>query len=75
MSEDLRKLGYRGTQVLLFVRQAIRKTGDVPSYTEIRDGLGFNDRAEVCRVVQRLEHRGLIYRTGNGRVRRIRLAG
>lgn len=68
------RLGYRGTQVLLFVRQTKRKTGQVPSYCEIRDALGFNDRAEVCRVIERLERKGLLRRAGDGRQRRIRLA-
>ncbi|MEN9924171.1 MAG: LexA binding domain [Pseudomonadota bacterium] len=68
-----RELGYRGRQVLAFVRDCIDSEGAAPSYTMIRDRLGFNDRAEVCRVVARLEGRGLIARAGNGRVRRIRL--
>jgi predicted transcriptional regulator of viral defense system len=68
-----RELGYRGAQVLAFIRLAIADHGQAPSYTEIRKTLGFNDRAEVCRVVGRLESRGLVRRVGAGRVRRIRL--
>lgn len=68
-----RELGYRGRQVLAFVRDCIDSEGNAPSYTMIRDTLGFNDRAEVCRVVTRLEDRGLLSRAGHGRVRRIRL--
>ena len=68
-----RELGYRGRQVLAFVRDCIDSEGHAPSYTTIRDTLGFNDRAEVCRVVARLAGRGLVARAGNGRVRRIRL--
>lgn len=69
----MRAMGYRGRQVLAFVRNCMDEEGQAPSYTMIRDELGFNDRAEVCRVVERLEYRGLIARVGNGRVRRIRL--
>jgi len=69
-----RELGYRGRQVLAFVRKTIEEHGHAPSYTMIRDELGFNDRAEVCRVVQKLEKRGLLSRVGDGRVRRIRIA-
>lgn len=68
-----RELGYRGRQVLELVRLTIADRGQAPSYTEIRDTLGFGDRAEVCRVVERLEQRGLVRRAGAGRVRRIRL--
>lgn len=68
-----RELGYRGRQVLAFVRDCIAEEGLPPSYTMIRDELGFNDRSEVCRVVERLEDRGLLFRAGEGRVRRIRM--
>lgn len=68
-----RELGYRGRQVLAFIRLCIAEQGQAPSYSEIRDELGFDDRAGVCRVVERLEKRGLVRRVGCGRVRRIRL--
>jgi DNA-binding MarR family transcriptional regulator len=70
---DKPRLGFRGTQVLIYVRRYKRRTGDVPSYGEIRDALGFNDRAEVARVIARLEDRGLLRRSGSGREKRIRL--
>jgi SOS-response transcriptional repressor LexA len=68
-----RELGYRGVQVLAFVRQTIEIEGMAPSYGMIRDALGFCDEAGVCRVVHILERRGLLRRVGNGRVRRLRL--
>lgn len=71
---DEPRLGYRGTQVLIYIRRYKRRAGDVPSYGEIRDALGFNDRADVCRVVERLERRGLLRRSGSGRQKRIRVA-
>jgi len=40
---------------------------------QIMRELDFATVADVCRVVQRLEGRGLIRRAGVGRVRRIRL--
>ena len=69
-----RELGYRGRQVLAYVQCVIAEEGTAPSYSMIRDELGFPSRAEVCRVVQRLESRGLLSRVGHGRIRRIRLS-
>lgn len=69
-----RMLGYRGQQVFAYIRQEVEINGIAPSYGMIRDALGFGDKAEVCRVVQKLERRGLLNRAGEGRVRRIRLA-
>lgn len=68
-----RTLGYRGRQVLDLVRETIAVHGTPPSYSTIRDELGFNDRGDVGKVVKRLEQRGLINRGGQGRVRRISL--
>lgn len=68
-----RVLGFRGEQVLAYVRAVIADEGTAPSYSMIRDELGFNCRADVCKVVKRLEKRGLLRRAGRGRVRRIRL--
>lgn len=68
-----RELGYRGTQVLAYVRLCIAEDGQAPSYSMIRDTLGFADVADVAHVVRRLEGRGLLRRVGHGRVRRIRL--
>lgn len=69
----MRTLGYRGTQVLRYVNEVIEDEGEAPSYSMIRDELGFNLRSDVCNVVRRLEQRGLLRRVGHGRVRRIRL--
>ena len=66
-------LGYRGHQVLVFIQEAITTHGQAPSYSMIRDHLGFGDEAGVCRCVQVLERRGFIRRVGHGRQRRIRL--
>jgi hypothetical protein len=68
-----RELGYRGAQVLAYVRSTIEVEGSAPSYSMIRDELGFGDDAGVVRVVSILEKRGLLKRVGAGRVRRIRL--
>lgn len=68
-----RELGYRGFQVIAFIRKCIAEEGMAPSYGMIRDELGFLHEADVCRVVKRLEGRGLLRRAGKGRVRRIRL--
>jgi SOS-response transcriptional repressor LexA len=74
LSRAPRELGFRGRQVLAFVRQCIAQEGRAPSYEMIAEELRFNDRADVCRVIQRLERRGLVSRVGAGRCRRIRLA-
>lgn len=68
-----RELGYRGVQVLAYIRTVIAEDGCAPSYAMIRDTLGFNHEKHVSQVVQRLERRGLLRRAGSGRVRRIRL--
>lgn len=68
-----RELGYRGVQVLSYVRETIDAHGMAPSYAMIRDALGFSHEKKVSLVVQRLENRGLLKRAGAGRVRRIRL--
>ena len=73
MQPSPRVLGYRGEQVLRYVRQTIAEEGRAPSYGMICDELGIRDRGKVCEVVQRLERRGLLRRTGSGRVRRLRL--
>lgn len=64
-----RALGFRAVQVLAFVRVTIEQRGFAPSYGEIRDALGFNDKCDVRDVVKRLERRGLMSRAGAGRVR------
>ena len=69
-----RELGYRGVQVLAYVRSTIDRDGLAPSYGMICARLGFSRRENVLRVVARLESRGLLHRAGSGRVRRISLA-
>lgn len=68
-----RELGYRGCQVLAFVRDTIEHEGTAPSYGQIRDALGFQHKGHVHHVIVRLEKRGLLSRVGAGHVRRIRL--
>lgn len=68
-----RALGYRGVQVLEFVRRTVAEEGTVPSYSMICDELGISNKGKVCEIVGRLEKRGLLHRAGHGRVRRIRL--
>lgn len=69
-----RILGFRAPQVQSFIEQRVAETGEAPSYEEIRQELGFYDRAGVKRVVDGLERGGFVYRQGCGRQRRIRLA-
>jgi SOS-response transcriptional repressor LexA len=69
-------LGYRGFQVLRFIEERFVQTGIGPSLDEIRDELGFCDKAGAKRAVDVLERRGLVRRAriaGRGQ-RRIRLA-
>jgi DNA-binding Lrp family transcriptional regulator len=68
-----RELGYRGVQVLAYVRSTIAEEGQAPSYGMIAAKLGMCSRENVLRVVERLESRGLLRRAGVGRVRRISL--
>lgn len=68
-----RVLGYRAVQVLEYVRLTIAEDGAAPSYAMICQALGINSKGEVSRIVAALENRGLLSRTGKGRVRRIRL--
>lgn len=68
-----RCLGYRSAQVLDYVRRTVADEGRAPSYSMIADELGIATKGEVCKLVQRLERRGLLARAGSGRVRRIRL--
>lgn len=74
MKASHRVLGYRGSQVLAYVRQTIDQEGMAPSYRMIRDELGIGTKGEVAEIVGRLERRGLLRRAGRGRVRRIRLS-
>ena len=69
-----RVLGYRAVQVLNYVHAEIAESGQAPSYSMIRDTIGFIHKGDVHRVVKSLERRGLLSRAGEGRVRRIRLA-
>ena len=69
-----RVLGYRSVQVLEYDHQTIAEHGQAPSYGMIRDTFGFCHNGDVCRIIERLERRGLLSRVGSGRVRRIQLA-
>lgn len=66
-------LGYRATQVVTYVRAILADEGQAPSYGMIRDTCGFEHNGHVHRVVVSLERRGILSRTGRGRVRRISL--
>lgn len=68
-----RVLGYRQVQVLEFIRAQIQLTGYAPSYTEIGNEFGI-ERDNLSRMITALERRGLLFRAGRGKVRRIRLA-
>ena len=68
-----RELGYRGHQVLAFVRTTIATHGQAPSYRMICAHLGINTKGEVAEIVERLEGRGLLRRVGVGRVHRIKI--
>jgi DNA-binding MarR family transcriptional regulator len=68
-----RALGYRGPQVLAFIRNRIETEGSAPTYGEIMRELDLCDRASAYRIVERLEKRGLLSRVRQERVRRVRL--
>jgi SOS-response transcriptional repressor LexA len=68
-----RIFGYRGAQVLAYVRITIASDGQAPSYGMICDALGISTKGEVSEIVSRLERRGALRRVGRGRVRRIAL--
>jgi SOS-response transcriptional repressor LexA len=61
-----RQLGFRAVQVLTFIRDHMEKHGRPPSYRIISDALMFNDEADVCKCVTRLERRGIIVRIAQG---------
>ncbi len=69
-----RVLGYRCHQVIAFIHQHHDEHGIAPSYSMIRDEFDFSSIRKVANVVQRLEKRGMIQRSGSGRERRIKLA-
>jgi SOS-response transcriptional repressor LexA len=73
--ETNRILGFRMAQVKQMIDDRVAAAGQSPSYAQIRDELGFNHEKHVSRVVQRLERRGLLTRSGSGRERRIKLVG
>jgi SOS-response transcriptional repressor LexA len=68
-----RQLGYREFQVVKYVHETIAVEGIAPSYRMIKEALGITTKGEVCRIVGKLEKRGILRRAGRGRVRRIRL--
>lgn len=68
-----RDLGYRGFQVLEYIKTTIAIEGRAPSYAMICEALDIYSVSDVKKVVDRLERRGLVSRAGSGRVRRIRL--
>lgn len=68
-----RELGYRGRQVLSYIRLCIDTDGRAPSYDMIVREFDFATRGNVAHVVRRLETRGLLKRVGAGRCRRISL--
>lgn len=69
-----RQLGYRAYQVKNYVEAVIAEDGIAPSYKMIANELGIATKGEVCKIVSRLERRGMMSRVGSGRVRRIRLS-
>lgn len=73
LERSWRKLGYREVQVEKYVKETIALEGVAPSYRMIAVALGIRTRGEVCRIVGKLERRGIFRRVGHGRVRRIRL--
>jgi len=66
-----RILGYRAFQVWAHVQQCVANDGLAPTYTGIMAEIGIGSKGEVSRIVSSLERRGLLSRTGSGRVRRI----
>jgi len=66
--------GRRKTQVLQFIVDTLNAGHEPPSYGMICTELNITSRADVCRIVQRLERDGFITRSGIGRQRRIGVA-
>lgn len=60
-----RPLGYRGTQVLRFIRRYSAEHGASPSYATICAALGIADKPTLHRIVVRLERRGLLRRSAS----------
>lgn len=54
-------LGYRGQQVLEYVSTTVERRGHAPSYADIANHLDMTV-SDVCNVVRRLEHRGVLKR-------------
>lgn len=65
--EGGRELGYRAVQILAYIKTHMEQHGRPPSYSEIRDELGFSDKADVCKCVARLEQRALIVKAKPGK--------
>lgn len=59
-------LGYRGEQVLIYVRTTVSDGQRAPSYAMIAEHCGFASIADVCNVVRRLERRGHLRRCDTG---------
>jgi SOS-response transcriptional repressor LexA len=57
-----RVLGYRCVQVIQYINEVIERDGIAPSYNMICDELGISSKTIVCRIIQRLEKRGLVQR-------------
>lgn len=55
------RLGYRGQQVLGYIEDVIARDGIAPTYRMIAEVLDM-DSADVCKVVARLEQRGILKR-------------
>ena len=70
-----RILGYRAHQVRGFIDAYADEHGSAPAYRQIMDAVGIGSKGEVSRIVCSLERRGLLSRTGRGRVRRISVGG
>jgi len=56
---------------MALVTDAIDRGVGMPSYSMICDQLDISDKSTVRRIVARLERRGLVTRSGQGREHRI----
>lgn len=68
-----RVLGFREVQIVAMLEQRRSLGLLVPSYAEIMQELGFCDKAGVLRVIERLERKQIVTRSGGGRRRRLSL--
>jgi len=58
-------LTHRQRETYNFIAETIGRTGRSPSYQDIADAIGLASRGGVCRIIDCLVERGVIYRRPN----------